>query len=71
MIDTFKLVGALGLVFITAGVLSKQRKRQDILYILGGVLLLAYSTHLGDPIFMTLQTIFTIAAAVDYLKLKR
>ena len=66
-----KLVGALGLVLISTGIITKRRKTQDLLYILGGVFLEAYSIYLGDLIFTLLQIIFTIAAIYDLVRLKR
>lgn len=58
----FKLAGILGLLLITAGVLSKQRKRQDLFFIAGGILLEAYSLYLQDWIFGVLQIVFVLAA---------
>jgi len=71
MFSAFKFIGALGLIFITAGVLSKNRRRQDILYIIGGLALLTYSIRIREPIFMALQSIFTIAAAYDLYKIPK
>jgi lipid-A-disaccharide synthase-like uncharacterized protein len=68
---TFKILGALGLIFITLGVLSKNRIRQNILFIIGGLLLEAYSIYLRDPIFIPLQAIFTLAALYEMYKLKK
>lgn len=36
MIDVFKLIGALGILLISIGIISKKRKTQDIYYIGGG-----------------------------------
>lgn len=58
----FRIIGAIGLMFITFGVLSKNRVRQDVLFIIGGVLLEAYSIYLRDVIFIPLQVIFVLAA---------
>ena len=35
----YKLIGALGLLLISIGIVTKQRKKQDALYIIGGVFL--------------------------------
>ncbi|MFH1187393.1 MAG: hypothetical protein ABIC82_05160 [bacterium] len=69
--NIFKLIGALGLIIISTGIISKQRKRQDVLYIIGGICLEIYSIHIGDLIFIILQLIFTAAAIYDFLKLKK
>lgn len=66
----FKVIGALGLILISIGILTKQRRKQDSLYIIGGILLEIYSLHLKDAIFITLQIVFTLAAIYDFTKLK-
>jgi hypothetical protein len=65
----FKIIGAIGLILISIGIITKQRKRQDIFYIIGGLCLEVYSIYLGDVIFIILQIIFTIAAIYDLIKL--
>jgi hypothetical protein len=64
------LIGALGLILISIGVLNKSRRTQDLFYLAGGLCLEAYSIHLGNWIFIILQLIFTAAAIYDYLKHK-
>ncbi len=68
MMDLFKLIGAAGLVLISIGLLLKNRKAQDILYISGGVFLELYSLYLGDPIFIVLEIVFIASAAYDLVK---
>ena len=65
-----KLVGALGLVFISVGVISRNRIRQNIYFIIGGLLLEAYSVYLKDVIFIPLQLIFVAASAYELYHLK-
>jgi len=36
VIDVFKIIGVLGVILISIGVITKKRKRQDTFYILGG-----------------------------------
>ena len=67
----FQLFGALGLILITIGVLIKDRKKEDILYIIGGIFLESYSLSIKDPIFITLQIIFILAAGYDLYTLKK
>jgi len=67
----FKIIGALGLVLISIGIITKQRKKQDVLYIIGGLCLEAYSIHLKDAIFIILQIVFTFSAIYDLIKLMR
>ncbi|MBT7007598.1 hypothetical protein HN958_03780 [Candidatus Falkowbacteria bacterium] len=66
----FKIIGAIGLVLISLGIITKKRKNQDILYIAGGLCLEAYSIYLGDIIFIILQIIFTVAAIYDLIKIR-
>jgi hypothetical protein len=63
-----KCIGAAGLLFITTGILTQKRKAQDLLYIIGGILLEVYSIIIGDIIFIILQIIFTIAAVYDLIR---
>lgn len=69
--DIFKLIGIIGLLAISLGIILKSRRQQDILYILGGLCLEAYSIYLGDWIFMILQAAFIISAVYDVVKHKR
>jgi len=71
MIDIFKIVGALGLILISIGIISKKRKTQDALYVFGGLSLLIYSIYIGDLIFIILQIVFTLAALYDLVKQKK
>jgi hypothetical protein len=66
----FKTIGALGILLISIGIISKKRKTQDIFYILGGLCLEAYSIYIGDLIFIILQIIFTLAAVYDFAKIR-
>lgn len=70
MLNIFQVVGAAGLVCITAGVLLKKRVREDIFYIIGGLMLEAYSIYIKDPVFIILQIVFIIAAVYDFIKIQ-
>ncbi len=63
----FQIIGAAGLLFISAGVITKKRKTQDIFYIIGGICLETYSIYLGNVIFIILQIIFTLVASYDFV----
>ena len=67
----FKTIGAAGLLSITIGVLTKNRIKQNFLFVVGGFLLFTYSAYLRDPIFIPLQIIFTFAAMFELYKLER
>jgi len=71
MISVFKLAGVIGILLLSAGILSRERKKQDIYYVTGGVFLASYSFYVGDFIFIAVQVIFTIAAAYDLLRQKK
>ncbi|MBI5421728.1 hypothetical protein HZA44_01170 [Candidatus Peregrinibacteria bacterium] len=66
-----KIIGALGLVFITIGVLTKDRVRENIYFIIGGCLLEVYSVYLRDMIFIPLQVIFVLASMFALYELKK
>lgn len=65
-----KFIGGFGLLLISIGIITKERQKQDFLYILGGIALEIYSIYLGDYIFIVLQIIFTVAALYDLVKIK-
>jgi len=69
MFNFFKIVGVLGIILLSIGLLKKERKVQDIYYMLGGVFLAMYSLYIGDMIFIAVQIVFTIAAAYNFSKL--
>jgi uncharacterized membrane protein len=70
VVSLFYLLGIIGLVLIIVGVLikKKNRKVRDIIYILGGLSLVAYSYYIKDNIFITLQIIFVLVAVYDLIK---
>lgn len=67
----FKIIGAVGLVLISIGIITKKRLSQDVLYIFGGICLEIYSIIIGDLIFIILQLIFTISAVYDLIRLRK
>ena len=66
----FKLIGALGIILISAGILVRKRKNEDIFYIFGGICLEIYSIFIGDLIFIILEAIFVLTALYDFSKRK-
>jgi len=67
----FKIIGAIGLVFITIGVITRKRIRQNILFIIGGLLLETYAIWLKDMVYIPLQLIFVAAAVYELYHLKK
>ena len=49
--NIYKIIGAIGLLVISFGIINKERRTQDILYIVGGICLEIYSLYLNDIIF--------------------
>jgi len=68
VIDILKIIGAVGLLLICIGIIIKKRKRQDLFYIFGGLLLLLYSIYIRDWVFIILQIVFTLSATYDLIK---
>ncbi len=66
--NTFKLIGIVGLVLICLGMIVKNRKNRDVLSFFGGVGLLIYSIYLRDVIFTILQTIYILVVFFDFIK---
>lgn len=66
-----KLIGALGLLMIIGGILVTKRTTRNYIYIVGGILLEAYSIYIGDIIFVVLQAVFTVVAIYDLLRERR
>ncbi|HCM53723.1 MAG: hypothetical protein UV82_C0003G0084 [Candidatus Magasanikbacteria bacterium GW2011_GWD2_43_18] len=67
----FKILGAFGLLFITYGVITRKAMTRNMVFIIGGLLLLAYSSYLRDPIFIPLQIIFTLASIYELFLIKK
>ncbi|MBX2866548.1 hypothetical protein KTR10_01130 [Candidatus Kaiserbacteria bacterium] len=59
--------GIIGLLLISLA-LWLTEKKQNILFIIGGISLLIYSISIGDTIFIILQSIFICSAALELLK---
>ena len=65
----FTAVGSIGLVAIICGMIVRREKHQDMLFILGGTLLLAYSFIRRDPVFVVLQIVFIAVALFELIHL--
>lgn len=69
--NEFKIIGIIGLILISLGMVVRKRTLRDILSFLGGVGLLIYSIYLKDAIFIVLQSIYILVVTVDFIKEKR
>lgn len=67
-LNLFKIIGILGLLFISTGVVITNRKKEDSLFILGGICLAVYSIYIGDLIFIVLQIVFIASAVYNLIK---
>lgn len=67
----FKILGAIGMLIITFGILAPANKdlRRNVFFALGGLLLIAYSISLRDPIFIPLQAVFILTSVYEIFKL--
>lgn len=66
-----KIIGIIGLLCITYAIFIKRETRQDWFFVIGGVCLFYYSYTLGDPVFMTLQVVFTGASLYEIYTLRK
>lgn len=66
----FTVIGAIGLVLISIGIWIKKEIWQDVIFVLGGIFLLAYSIYISNTIFIILQIVFIISAGYELVKLK-
>ncbi len=71
MIISFKIIGAIGMLIISYGIINKNSLTRNKLFTAGGILLLIYSIYLRDPIFIPLQIIFTVASLYEIFKIKK
>ncbi|MEK7647319.1 MAG: hypothetical protein AAB378_03065 [Patescibacteria group bacterium] len=69
--DIFKIIGAIGVLFIVAAVLLKDRKKQNMSFIAAGILLEIYSIYIGDMVFIVLEIVFIAAAVYEFFNLRR
>jgi hypothetical protein len=64
------LFGIIGLIIISYAIWVKNERRQNILFIAGGLSLLCYSLSIRDPIFSILQIIFVGSALAEIARRK-
>ena len=65
------ITGIIGLIVISYAIWIKNERKQDFLFIIGGLALLSYSFYQKDLIFFILQIVFIVSASVELLKLKK
>ena len=65
------ITGIIGLIVISYAIWIKNERKQDFLFIIGGLALLSYSFYQKDLIFFILQIVFIASAFIELLKLKK
>ena len=69
--STPTISGVIGLIIISVAIWIKNEKRQDILFIIGGLFLLLYSISIKNVIFSVLQTVFILSAFIEVVRMKK
>ena len=64
------IFGIIGLIIISVAIWLKEKK-QDVLFVVGGIFLLIYSLSIGNNIFSILQVVFIISATIELIKKRR
>jgi lipid-A-disaccharide synthase-like uncharacterized protein len=67
----FIIFGVIGLLIISVAIWIKNEKRQDVLFILGGLCLLIYSISIKNIIFSVLQIVFIISSLIELIKISK
>ena len=67
----FIIIAVVGLLCVTAGVLQRNEFKSDILYVIGGIFLAAYSIYIKNWVFIVLQIIFILGSLYEILKIKK
>jgi len=60
--------GIIGLIIISYAIWLKNETKQNVLFVIGGVCLLIYSFLIDNLIFMILQAVFVLSAAIEIAK---
>lgn len=63
--------GIIGLTIISFAIWLRNERRQDVLFIAGGIFLLIYSIGVSDIIFIILQVVFIVSALAEILRLPK
>lgn len=61
-IGLYKIVGIIGLVLISWGVIKNDGYTENLFYVLGGIFMGVYSLYIGDVVFIALQIVFILSA---------
>ena len=68
---TYLIFGIIGLIIISYAIWLKNEKRQDELFVLGGIFLLIYSVSIHDLVFIVLQVVFIASALIEIAKKRK
>jgi asparagine N-glycosylation enzyme membrane subunit Stt3 len=67
----FIILGILGLLILSFAVWLRNERKQDLWFVIGGILLLIYSISINNVIFTILQIVFITSALIELVKLAR
>ncbi len=70
VINLFYIIAIIGLLILSGGVITKKERKRNILFVIGGIMLISYSIYIKDIIIIAVQSIFTIAAAYNLISKK-
>lgn len=65
------ILGIIGLIIASVAIWFKNEKKQDVLFVVAGLLLLVYSVSIKNIIFSVLQVVFIASASVELLKIRK
>lgn len=63
------IVALLGAILISYGVFLEAEKRQDAVFMIGGLALLVYALSLANPIFIITTGLFTACATFEFVQI--
>ena len=66
--DLFEIIGIVGILLFCIAVLTRNKKKQDIYFILGGLCMELYSIAIKNTIFIILQLIFLVSTIWDLVR---
>jgi lipid-A-disaccharide synthase-like uncharacterized protein len=65
------IFGIAGLLVSSYAIWEKKERRQDTLFVIGGLSLLVYSWYKRDYVFIILQVVFILSSFAELLKKKK
>lgn len=63
------VVAMLGAILVSYGVFLEEEKRQDAVFLIGGLALFVYALWLPSPVFMVATGLFTLASGYEFFRI--